>query len=596
MTPRASRFFADVDPEAPHPDYPRPQLRRPEWVNLNGRWEFAISGAGEPQPESFPGEILVPFPIGSVLSGVERTLRPDEQAWMRRSFAFDPGSLAGLRLRLHFGAVDWECSVSVNGLEVGSHRGGHTPFHLDITDALRDNTHQEIVLSIHDPSDRGPQPLGKQMLEPLAIWYPAVAGVWQTVWLEPVPEACIESVVATSDLEASAVMVRVEVSGAPSRASALVEAAGVVAETEVVDGIAECRLVIDELRPWSPTDPHLYDLRVSLTGSRGSAGAREAPQAPRDPLDVVESYFGAREVALVRDEEGILRLALNGEVVFHLGPLDQGWWPEGLYTAPTDEALAFDIEATKAMGFNTIRKHVKVEPARWYWHADRLGLLVWQDMPSTAVDLAEMGKAMADGIEHPDMDWAKVGPARDPAGFRLELDEMIDALEPFPSIVVWVPFNEGWGQHDTASTIEHLRGRDSTRLVDGPSGWVDSGEGDLRDHHMYFKEAEWPGVDPERAVVYGEFGGFTFAVDGHRLDLPVFGYTPTGSEAELAEKYDELMATLADLVPRGLAAAIYTQTTDVEGEINGLLTYDRAVQKLPVELLRELHGRLTGSN
>jgi len=503
---------------------------------------------------------------------------------MRRRLMVDPSTIDG-RLRLHFGAVDWECTVYCNGVEVGSHRGGFDPFHVDVTDALVAGSEQEIVLGVWDPTDEGPQPVGKQSLTPVAIWYPAVAGAWQTIWLEPVPATCIEEVVTTASLSAEAVTVAVRVSGAAAgdavRMTATADRRAVgAAEAEVVGDRAAAVLTMPGLRVWSPEDPFLHDLDVEVV---------------RDGrvVDSARSYFGAREIGLARDRDGALRLALNGECRFHLGPLDQGWWPDGLYTAPSDEALAFDIEATKAMGFNAIRKHVKVEPARWYWHADRLGMLVWQDMPSTRVDIPAFVEATVGGADPADIDWSRVSPGDDPTGFRRELDAVIDALEPFPSIVVWVPFNEGWGQHDTAATLAHVAERDPTRLVDGPSGWVDTGRGDLRDHHMYHREEQFPGLEPARAVVYGEFGGYKRAVEGRVLAELTFGYGDAKDADALARDYASLLGVIADLAERGLAGAIYTQTTDVEGEINGMLTYDREVEKIPFARLREIHQPLT---
>jgi beta-galactosidase/beta-glucuronidase len=579
-----TRWADDVDPQRPLPDYPRPQLRRPRWTNLNGPWTCAVTAAGAERPAEFAESILVPFPMGSALSGMERSLTPDQRLWMRREFdapALGPDE----RLLLHFGAVDWECAVWCNSERVGGHRGGFDPFHLDLTDAVGPGQTQELVIAVSDPTDAGTQPLGKQTQTPFAIQYTALAGIWQTVWIEPVPDTRVSSIHCTTSIADDTVTVHVATSGGERIAVIANAADGAATEAtaEVHDGRARAVLRFDDLRLWSPDDPHLYDLTVTLLDTGNET-------------DVVESYFGAREVDIGADAAGILRLRLNGEPLFHLGPLDQGWWPDGLYTAPTDEALAFDIEATKAMGFNTIRKHVKVEPARWYWHADRIGMLVWQDMPSTRFDMLAFGAQMADGVEPPDMDWSKVSPGRDPAGFRRELDAMIEALRPFPSIVVWVPFNESWGQHDTDATLAHVAELDPTRLVDGPSGWVDHGSGQIRDHHVYNSEAEFPGPDPDRPVVYGEYGGLKLMVEGHVTHEKGWGYSTTHSPEEFEAAYADLTEIIAGLVDRGLAGAIYTQTTDVESEINGLLTYDREVWKIPAHRLAEIHGRVLASS
>ena len=552
-------------------------------MNLNGPWDLAITQGDDPAPDDYAEQVLVPFPVGSALSGVDHVLGPDERLWMRRRFVA-PELGPGERLRLHFGAVDWECEIWCNEQWAGTHRGGYDPFHVDVTAAITDRAEQELIVAVSDPTDTGTQPLGKQTLNPFAIQYTAVAGIWQTVWLEPIPATSIERVTATTSIDERRVTVRVDVSG--GRSGDRVEVGATSNETEVargdaavVAGVAAITLGFRELRLWSPDDPHLYDLHVTV-GRQGRT------------LDEATSYVGAREVGVARDADGIWRLTLNGSPIFHLGLLDQGWWPEGLYTAPTDDALAFDIAATKAMGFNTIRKHVKVEPARWYWHADRLGVLVWQDMPSTRFDMIEFGRQMAAGVEPADMDWDAVSPGRDPASFRRELDAMLDALASFPSIVVWVPFNESWGQHDTDAVLAHVAARDPSRLVDGPSGWVDTGTGHIRDHHVYRQEADLPPLDDRRPLVYGEYGGLKLAVDGHVARDDGWGYADTATAAELTDAYAALTETIAGLVDRGLAGAIYTQTTDVESELNGLLTYDRE-SKIPTARLARMHRAIT---
>ena len=338
-------------------------------------------------------------------------------------------------------------------------------------------------------------------------------------------------------------------------------------------------LYFDDLHLWCPSDPFLYDLVIELTDANGNV------------LDRADSYCGAREVSCEPDDAGHMRLYLNGSPIFHLGLLDQGWWPDGLLTAPTDEALKFDIEATLKMGFNTIRKHVKVEPARWYWHADRLGVLVWQDMPSTVFNMVEFGKQLKEGTKPEEMEWESISPGKDPEGFRSELDAMLHALQLFPSIVVWVPFNEAWGQHDTNGTLTHVMRSDPTRLVDGPSGWTDMGLGHMRDHHLYQDAEQLPEAESGRATVYGEFGGISLYIDGHSMFEKGWGYTKTESVEDFLTSYEELLAAIGSLIPEGLAGAIYTQTTDVESEINGLLTYDREYKARP-EKIRSIHERI----
>ena len=576
-----SQWASDVDLANPLPEYPRPQLVRPNWLNLNGIWEACIHDL-ESEP-NFSDTIIVPFPVGSELSGFDHVLQPNEILSMRRSFHnLIPDT--NKRLRVHFGAVDWSCTVWVNGILVGTHAGGFDPFFFDITDALTEGQEQEIIVSVKDPTDTGNQPVGKQTLNPFAIQYTAIAGIWQTVWLEPVPISCIERISTATCISESSVTVTCHVSNASDIMSLVVVCSAngsMVAQTEhlISQNRTEAVLNIPDLRLWSPSNPFLYDLELQLVDSGGQV------------VDVADSYFGAREITCESDQNGHHRLFLNGEPVFHLGLLDQGWWPEGLFTAPTDEALKFDIEATLAMGFNTIRKHVKVEPARLYWHADRLGVLVWQDMPSTAFDMVAFGKQLAEGIQPEDMEWDLISPGNDREGFLIELDAMIDALESFPSIVVWVPFNEAWGQHDTDHILTHVMERDPSRLVDGPSGWTDTGTGHMRDHHLYQDAEKLPAHEDGRATVYGEFGGISLFVDGHVMVEKGWGYTKTETAEDLLASYTKLLNEITALIPEGLAGVIYTQTTDVESEINGLLTYDRNY-KIDPDILCSLHTQI----
>jgi beta-galactosidase/beta-glucuronidase len=497
---------------------------------------------------------------------------------------------------LHFGAVDWEAEVWLNGEPLGVHQGGFDPFSFDVTQALTAGGEQELLVAVWDPTNTGASAVGKQHLVPHGIRYTAVSGIWQTVWLEPVPAVHIRSVAAAStDLTAGSVTLALETRNRqPGDEIEVVVRANNSAVFSVrnVERSDQVNLSVSppDLRAWSPDDPFLYDLQVNLW--RGDT-----------LLDSVESYFGAREVGVARDGDGAWRLTLNGSPVFHLGLLDQGWWPDGLYTAPTDEALAFDIEATKRMGFNTIRKHVKVEPARWYWHADRLGVMVWQDMPTGSDRDASRFTQMLD--QAVDFVMAELFGVEDgrlerlPASaehFRRELASMMTALKSFPSIVAWVPFNEAWGQFDTDAILAEVSALDPTRLVDGPSGWVDTGSGDMRDLHMYGREASFiTPLPPHRPVVYGEFGGLGYPVKGHLAVESGWGYSGYESQASYESAYVDLLSLIESLVPQGLAGAIYTQTTDVESEINGLITYDRKRFKISPERLAEINGRLTDS-
>jgi galactose mutarotase-like enzyme len=539
-----TRWAALVDRDQPLPEYPRPQMVRPAWQSLNGRWEYAVRDKDAPPPATFDGPIVVPFAIESSLSGVSRAVSDTERLWYRRTFRV-PTRGAGDRLLLHFGAVDWDATVFVNGTKMGAHRGGFDPFSLDITDALRPDADQELVVSVWDPTDRGDQPRGKQVLAPRGIWYTAVTGIWQSVWLEPVPAAHITGLHVTPDLDAGTVAVRVRPSDAARTTTARVSILDGQKTIAEADGPVDKYIVVrvPDVRPWSPTDPFLYGLRVAL----GSG-------------DTVESYVGMRKIAVARDASGHLRLFLNGAPLFQYGLLDQGWWPDGLYTAPTDDALRFDVEQTKALGFNVARKHVKVEPERWYYHCDRLGLLVWQDMPSASNETPE-GRQQ----------------------FERELRAMVDARRNHPSIVMWVPFNEGWGQHATERYAGWLRGYDQSRLVNHASGWTDRGVGDVNDVHAYPGPA-LPVRDGQRARVLGEFGGLGLPVPGHLwIEQQHWGYRAYTGRDDLAAAYRASSGQVRQLVAHGLAAAIYTQTTDVETEVNGVMTYDRAEVKLPAD-------------
>lgn len=571
--PLKTRWAADVSPDQPLNDYPRPQMARENWQNLNGLWDYAIAPKDDARPKAFEGQILVPFPVESALSGVMRRIDDRQRLWYRR--AFTPERANGERLLLHFGAVDWETTVWVNGKEVGRHRGGYDPFSFDITDALQGDAEQELVVAVLDPSDRGPQPRGKQVSKPGGIYYTPTTGIWQTVWLEAVPAAHIESLKIVPDLDKSQVRITVHCSE-PATQKVTVTLTGASARDERVklpaasaSGKPGAELIIDvkDARPWSPEKPWLYDFAVTLGGEE-------------QPVDRVTSYFGLRKVALGQDKNGVTRILFNNEPLFMFGPLDQGFWPDGLYTAPTDEALRYDIEITRQFGFNMCRKHVKVEPARWYYWCDKLGLIVWQDMPSGDASVAP-GKGEIERSEAS----ADI--------YRQELRAMIDALHNAPSIAMWVVFNEGWGQFDTVATTKWTKQYDSTRLVNCASGWNDFPVGDVHDVHNYPAPSS-PQPEPHRAAVLGEYGGLGLPLKGHTwLGEKNWGYRSYGDRAELAEAYFGLLFGLRQLISEpGLSAAVYTQTTDVETEVNGLLTYDREVVKIPAERLAEAHGKL----
>lgn len=580
VRPLLTIWGEQLDKSSVLPEYPRPQMVRDAWANLNGEWDFAISPADGSEPNVFDKKIVVPFPVESVLSGVESTVKPEDAVWYRRTFDAgrgDPSKHDGQRVLLHFGAVDWHTKVWVNGVEVGEHTGGYDPFSFDITKALSEKGPQTLVVRVTDPTNRGSQPHGKQSLEPGGIVYTAVTGIWQTVWLETVPATRIRSLKVTPHVESGEVEIVVDAEG-PELDKTVVRIATKSesgSPLRVTGKPGEpLRLAVAKARLWSPEDPYLYDLEIDLAIESGKV---------HNVVDQVSSYFGMRSVAVVPDEAGHSRICLNGKECFSFGPLDQGWWPDGLYTAPSDAALKWDIEITKKFGFNTCRKHVKVEPARWYYWCDKLGLLVWQDMPCGGE------RGIGPSEEDP-----TTNSAESEAVFRAELETMVDVLSHHPSIIVWVPFNEGWGQFKTNEILAWVKGLDPTRLVDGPSGWADRGYGDLHDKHDYPGPSIHP-ISEGRAAVLGEFGGLGLVTPDHVwLDATNWGYQSFDTQKELASSYKSLIDNLWLLKRDGLAAAIYTQTTDVEGEVNGLITYDRKVLKIDPDKAAQWNTRLYG--
>ncbi len=563
-SPLMTRWAKDVRPDNVWPEYPRPQMVRQEWQNLNGLWEYSVAPAAQAEaPGAYDGAILVPFCIESALSGVKRSVRDDEALWYRRTFE-TPGAWNGQRVLLHFGAVDWSAEVWVNGKRAGGHRGGYDPFSLDITELLTAKGAQTLVVRVTDPTDSSWQPRGKQVRDPRGIWYTAVTGIWQTVWLEPVPTAHIRSLRITPDVDRSEVTVAADVAGGGTLRVDVLEGEREVARGEASTGTA-VKIAISGAKLWSPDSPHLYGLRVRLTD-----GDTE--------LDAVRSYFGMRKIALGASG-GHTRILLNGEPVFQYGPLDQGWWPDGLYTPATDEALRYDLEVLTRLGMNMLRKHVKVEPARLYYHCDVLGLLVWQDMPSGDAYIGDRDPDIARSRESGE-------------NFERELKAMIDHLRNHPSIILWVVYNEGWGQWDTPRVTEWVRQYDPTRLVNSASGWTDRGVGDVIDVHVY----PGPGMRPpeaRRASVLGEFGGLGWPVEGRLWqNKENWGYRTYTSQAELQRHYEEVVSGLVPLIAQGLSAAVYTQTSDVEGEVNGLMTYDREILKLDGDRAAAVHRQL----
>lgn len=589
--PLMTKWAQDVSPAEGrvHPEYPRPQLVREHWQSLNGHWEYAIRAKDEALPTRWDGKILVPFPVESALSGVMKLVGPENRLWYRRTFQLPQqdgktsAAWASQRILLHFGAVDWQTTVWVNGKEVTTHTGGYDPFSCDITDALQADGSNEVVVSVFDPSDAGYQPRGKQVRNPHGIWYTPTTGIWQTVWLEPVPKTYIRGITIVPKLDEDAIDFDLQVAGDKAPASAKYvfrsrwNRPGAKADLEQRRALEFGGTTIDltpDIRAawWSPDTPHLVDCTVDI-------------EVEGKVIDSVQSYFAMRKIGIAKDEQGFWRLMLNNKPIFQYGPLDQGFWPDGLYTAPTDEALKYDLEMTKKLGFNMVRKHVKVEPARWYHHCDKLGLLVWQDLPSgdTATKWDPFGK-----FDNTEMTRSQ----ESSDNLNREWKAIIDSLRHFPSIVMWVPFNEGWGQANTVAVTKWTKQYDPSRLVNCASGGNDFPIGDIYDIHRYpgpFLPRLWP----DRATVLGEFGGLGLPVEGHTWQAKDnWGYRSFANREDLTRAYVGQLAALRPMIGKGLAAAIYTQTTDVEVEVNGLMTYDRSLVKMDADRITAAAKRL----
>ena len=557
-------------------EYPRPIMERTAWKNLNGLWSYAVKPKGEAQPTKWDGEILVPFCIESSLSGVGKTLGDKNELWYNRTFTV-PAQWKKQNVLLHFGAVDWKADVWVNDVKVGSHTGGYVPFSFDITQALKagENT---LTVRVWDPTDRGYQPRGKQVCNPDGIWYTPVSGIWQTVWLEPVAPMHIENLRILPNVDANTVTVTVQKS---------VECPAMMAEVKVLDGgklVAAARGINNEPvevrmpenpKLWSPDSPFLYDLEVTI-------------YKDGKPVDSVKSYAAMRKISTKRDDNGIVRMQLNNKDLFQFGPLDQGWWPDGLYTAPSYEAMIFDIDKTKEWGFNMIRKHIKVEPAAWYTYCDRKGIIVWQDMPSGDRNPEWQMHQYFTGTE-------LKRSAESEACYRKEWKEIMDFLYSYPCICTWVPFNEAWGQFKAPEIAEWTKQYDPSRLVNPASGGNFYHCGDIVDLHNY------PGprmylYDGERANVLGEYGGIGLALEGHLWQPDRnWGYVQFKNSKEVTDEYVKFGNELLKYIKQGFTAAVYTQTTDVEIEVNGVMTYDRKVMKMDEKRLRKMNDEIVNS-
>ena len=565
-----------LDPKNVLPEYPRPIMERNDWKNLNGLWKYAITKKGDPTPAAYQGDILVPFAVESSLSGVGKMINEKEELWYQRTFDV-PSAWRGKQILLHFGAVDWKAEVWVNDVKVGEHTGGFTPFYFDITSVLNKGNN-DLVVKVWDPSDRGEQPRGKQIANPHGIWYTPVTGIWQTVWLEPVATQYITNLKTTPDIDNNSVKVEVaaNTTSADKVEVKVFDGKNLVAKGAALNGVPVELTMPANAKLWSPDSPFLYNMEVTLYKD-GKA------------IDQVKSYTAMRKYSIRKGQNGITRLQLNNKDYFQFGPLDQGWWPDGLYTAPTDEALVYDLKKTKDFGYNIVRKHVKVEPARWYTHCDQLGLIVWQDMPNGGPSPQWQARNYFNGTE-------VIRSAASEANYRKEWKEIIDCLYSYPSIAVWVPFNEAWGQFKTPEIVAWTKEYDPSRLVNPASGGNHYTCGDILDLHHY------PGpnmflYDPRRATVLGEYGGIGLVVEGNTWvnDKKNWGYVKFNTSDEVTNEYIKYGKHLLELIRKGFSAAVYTQTTDVEGEINGLMTYDRKVIKMNEAKVKEINQQICNS-
>lgn len=575
--PIATSWSETVTPDNVWQQYPRPMMSRPDWKNLNGEWDYAIQPADVPTaPATYDGKILVPFPVESHLSGVGRTVGDSNTLWYQRTFTI-PAQWGDADVNLNFGGVDWEADVWVNDVLVGSHKGAYAPFSLNITEALN-GSDNKLTVRVYDPTDKGTQPRGKQVVSPNSIWYTPVTGIWQTVWLEPVPRNSITRLKITPDVDNRCVLVDAGTSAGNGIIHVEVIDNGETVATGSALSTSPVKISMPEdMKLWWPDDPHVYDLRISLI-----EGGRT--------VDSVGSYTAMRKIGIKRGKDKVKRFTLNDKPLFHFGPLDQGWWPDGLYTPPSYEAMVYDIDKTKELGFNMIRKHIKVEPQLWYEYCDRHGILVWQDMPSGDKNTRWENHNYYKSAEF-------VRSEESAAQYITEWNEIMDCLHSHPSIVVWVPFNEGWGQFDTRRIADWTKAKDPSRLVNAASGGnFFYGAGDILDVHNYPAPRIYL-LDDDKANVIGEYGGIGYPMKGHLWQPDKnWGYIQFKSPKEVTDKYIEYIDILDTMAKIAYTGAVYTQTTDVEGEVNGLLTYDRKKMKVDAKRVSEANRRLIEAN
>jgi hypothetical protein len=565
-----------LDKNNPLPEYPRPQLQRDSFLNLNGVWKYAINKSGK-RPEVFDGDIVVPFCPECILSGVEKVVAPDDTLFYYKEFEVKNEFIKD-RVFLNFGAVDYLSKIYINDVLVGEHRGGYNSFCVEITEQIKAGKNS-VYLEVTDPSDTGVQARGKQKFGGTGIWYTPSSGITQTVWLESVPKVYVKKIKLVPDIDNGQIGVTVITDGKPKKITAKVLSYGQILAVNAIFAGKEAQIKVPDFKLWSPENPFLYDLEIDADG------------------DKIISYFGMRKFGMLRDEKGFMRLSLNNKPYFQNGLLDQGYWSDGMYTPASDDAMIYDIQLAKDMGFNMLRKHIKVEPLRWYYHCDRLGMLCWQDALNGGgkYSLATIGILPFIGIKLDDHNYKRFS-RQDENGrneYYKDLDEMVDSLFNVVSLSLWTIFNEGWGQFDSIKVYDHLKAIDDTRIIDSASGWHDQGGQDLLSLHCYFKKFKMPKDKLCRPVVLSEFGGYSHQVEGHVFSDKVFGYKVFKDIATLNESYKKLFeGQILPAFEKGLAATVYTQVSDVESEINGLVTYDRKVVKFDKNMVKELNSKL----
>ena len=572
-----TKWGKELDPKNVWPEYPRPQLERKDWLNLNGPWSYSIREPDYLKPEKHDGKILIPFSLESSLSGVMKSLTDKQVIWYEKEFEF-PEEWNGKKILLHFGAVDWKCTLYVNEAKIGEHSGGYSPFCFDITNRIKEGINK-IVLQVYDPTNRGEQPIGKQTLSPGSIWYTPISGIWQTVWLEPVNENYITKLEVNNDYDNKEIKITFKLNS-EEKLPLNVKLEFNENEIQTIQGNSNEEITIkisdEDFHPWSPSEPNLYNIKAELLSKEGKV------------IDSLVSYTTIRKIEQRKDLSGNFRIFLNNKPIFNMGTLDQGYWPDGLYTPPSEEAMIYDIQKLKDLGFNTIRKHIKVEPWRYYYQCDKIGMMLWQDMPSG--DLG--GNKWEPDVLNGGTDVERSQESKNT--YYKELEEIIDHLKFFQCIIIWVPFNEAWGQFETEKTVEFTKEKDPLRLINAASGGNHRVCGNIIDLHSY------PG--PRQAFkedslinVLGEYGGLGLNIEGHTWNEDNWGYAVFKTKEEVTERYEQYIDELIRLIESGFSAAIYTQTTDVESEINGLITYDREEVKIIEERIKAANEKLIES-